>query len=136
MKGKKREHCIPLSVRAHEIIENMYTIKTSDYIFQGGRTGKGLSNAAMDKLLQETMGYDVTVHGFRSTFRDWAAEETNYSNELCEMALAHTIKNMTEAAYRRGDMLKKRLKLMEDWLTYCETPKIIPSAQIRKIKTA
>jgi len=78
----------------------------------------------MDKLLQKTMGYDCTVHGFRSTFRDWTANETDYPNELCEMALAHTIKNQAEAAYRRGDMLDKRLVMMTEWLSYCETPRI------------
>jgi integrase len=120
MKAKK-EHSIPLSDRALAIVKQMYAVRTSDYIFQGGRTGKGLSNAAMDKLLQTTMGYDCTVHGFRSTFRDWAGEQTNYANEVCEMALAHTIKNKAEAAYRRGDLLEKRLRLMNDWKTFCNT---------------
>ena len=119
MKAAK-EHTIPLSTRAFEIIEELYEVRTSSYVFQGGRVGKGLSNAAMDKLLQVTMKYDATVHGFRSTFRDWTAEETAHSNELCEMALAHTIKNQAEAAYRRGDMLKKRMQLMQDWQYYIE----------------
>ena len=123
MKSSK-EHSIPLSLRAVEILKQMREIRTSNYIFQGGITGKGLSNAAMDKLLQKTLGYDCTVHGFRSTFRDWAANETDYPNEICELALAHTIKNQAEAAYRRGDMLEKRLKMMEAWLAYCETPRI------------
>jgi len=65
--------------------------------------------------------YEVTVHGFRSTFRDWAGEETNYPNELCEMALAHTIKNKAEAAYRRGAMVERRRHLMQDWQNYLET---------------
>jgi integrase len=75
----------------------------------------------MDKLLQVTLNYDATVHGFRSTFRDWASEITNFPHELCEMALAHTIKNQAEAAYRRGDMLEKRRVMMETWLAYIET---------------
>jgi len=119
MKARK-SHNIPLSSRALKIINYLHEARTSDYVFQGGKTGKGLSNAAMDKLLQVTMKYDVTVHGFRSTFRDWTAEETTYPNELCEMALAHTIKNQAEAAYRRGDMLKKRMQLMQDWQQYME----------------
>jgi integrase len=91
MKADK-EHVIPLTSRAFKIINQLSEVKMSAYIFQGGKPDKGLSNAAMDKLLQVTMKYEVTVHGFRSTFRDWAGEETNYPNELCEMALAHTIK--------------------------------------------
>jgi integrase len=63
---------------------------------------------------------DLTVHGFRSTFRDWTAEQTNYPREVCEMALAHTITNAAEAAYRRGDQLGKRARLMEEWARYCE----------------
>ncbi len=100
----------------------MEAIKHSEFIFPSTRIGKGLSNAAMDKILQVTLGYDCTVHGFRSTFRDWAAEYTNYPTDLCEMALAHTIKNKVEAAYRRGDMVEKRRNLSEDWLRFIETP--------------
>ncbi len=76
----------------------------------------------MDKLLQKTMKQDYTVHGFRSTFRDWATEQTNYPRDLCEMALAHTIKDKAEAAYRRGDMIQKRFNLVNDWLKYIESP--------------
>ena len=92
------------------------------FIFTGRSRSGGLSNADMDKLLQVTMKYDVTVQGFRSTFRGWAAERTNYPRDLCEMALAHAIKDKTEAAYRRGDMIEKRRKLMQDWLKYTELP--------------
>jgi integrase len=73
---------------------------------------------AMLTLLKRMNRQDITVHGFRSTFRDWAAEETKYTNEILEMALAHTIKNLAEAAYRRGDLLKKRIELMQDWGDY------------------
>jgi integrase len=66
---------------------------------------------------------DLTAHGFRSTFRDWASETTGFSHEVCEMALAHTIANKAEAAYRRGDLFDKRRKLMEAWAGYCSTPK-------------
>ena len=120
MKADK-EHAIPLTSRAFEIINQLSEVKMSAYIFQGGKPDKGLSNAAMDKLLQVTMKYEVTVHGFRSTFRDWAGEETNYPNELCEMALAHTIKNKAEAAYRRGAMVERRRHLMQDWQNYLDT---------------
>jgi len=114
MKSDK-EHTVPLSTRAFEIINYLYENKTNKYIFVGQTKAGGLSDAAMDKLLQVTMKYDVTVHGFGSSFRDWTAEESTYPNELCEMAMAHTIKNQAEAAYRRGDMLKKRMQLMQDW---------------------
>ena len=71
-------------------------------------------------MLLRRMHTSVTVHGFRSSFRDWAAECTGYSPEVCEMALAHTIGNKAEAAYRRGDLFEKRRRLMADWATYCE----------------
>jgi integrase len=70
-------------------------------------------------MLLRRIPSDVTVHGFRSSFRDWAAECTGYPHEVCEMALAHTIANKAEAAYRRGDIFEKRRKLMEDWAVYC-----------------
>jgi len=130
MKANK-EHRVTLSVRAMIILDEMAAIRQSDFIFASTRINKGLSNGAMDMLLQRTMGYDCTVHGFRSTFRDWAAEQTNHSHEVCEAALAHTIKNQSEAAYRRGDMIEKRRNLAEDWLRFIETPpnqkaKVIP----------
>ncbi|MGZ8916173.1 MAG: hypothetical protein ACXW1Z_24090, partial [Methylobacter sp.] len=91
-----------------------------------------------DKLLQQTLSIDATVHGMRSTFRDWASERTAYPHEVCEMALAHTIRNQAEAAYRRGDLIDKRRNLMEDWLKFCETAKDAKSSDIvpirRKIK--
>ena len=80
-----------------------------------------MSVMAMTMLLRR-MKAEVTVHGFRSAFRDWAAECTGYSHEVCEMALAHTIGNKAEAAYRRGDLFEKRRRLMGDWATYCATP--------------
>jgi integrase len=117
----KREHRVPLSSRAIEIVREMQALKTNDAIFPGRSKGGFLSNAAMDKLLQQTLGIDATVHGMRSTFRDWASERTAYPHEVCEMALAHTIRNQAEAAYRRGDLIEKRRNLMEDWLRFCVT---------------
>lgn len=116
-----REHRIPLSGRAFEIVKELQALKTNDAIFPGRSKGGFLSNAAMDKLLQQTLGIDATVHGMRSTFRDWASERTAYPHEVCEMALAHTIRNQAEAAYRRGDLIEKRRNLMEDWLKFCNT---------------
>jgi integrase len=123
MKGrrgaKRRDHTVPLSDQALAVLEAVPV--AGDYLFPGGKEDAGLSNAAMSELLKG-MGYDpsvATVHGFRSTFKDWAAEMTAYPNELSEMALAHTVSNKVEAAYRRGTMREKRRRLMDDWAAYC-----------------
>jgi len=129
-----REHRVPLSSRCIEILTRAANIRQSDYVFPGGRESKGLSNIAMVKLLQKTMDYDYTVHGFRSSFRDWAGERTNYPRDLCEMALAHTIKDKAEAAYRRGDMLEKRRQMMSDWLKFCEAASDPAGAEIVPIR--
>jgi integrase len=88
-------------------------------VFPGGKRDKPLSNMAMLALLDRMGRSDLTAHGFRSTFRDWAAECTNYPNEVVEMALAHTISSKAEAAYRRGDLFEKRKSLMSDWESFC-----------------
>jgi integrase len=111
-----REHRIPLSPRAVETLEAV-KINGGSFVFRGERGGK-LSGMAMAMLLRR-MGTDVTAHGFRSAFRDWAAECTAYPNEVCEAALAHTIGNRVEAASRRGDLFEKRARLMSDWAAYC-----------------
>jgi integrase len=120
-------HVVPLPAPAVEIVRSMER-EGNALIFHGVRRkgaqpapDKPLSNMAMLSLLQQDMGFpQFTVHGFRSTFRDWAAECTNFSREVCEMALAHTILNDTEAAYRRGDLLQKRRALMSAWAGYCD----------------
>jgi integrase len=117
MKAAK-EHRVPLSKRALEILVRLKPLD-QQWLFPGH--GKQLSSMAMAMLLRRTKA-GVTVHGFRSSFRDWAAECTGYSHEVCEMALAHTIGNKVEAAYRRGDMFDKRRKLMADWAGYCAQP--------------
>lgn len=116
-------HRVPLCKRTLEIIKEATKLsKNSEYIFT--INDKSLSNMAMLTLVKR-IGYEVTVHGFRSAFRDWAAELTSYSGEAAEMALAHTIKNKAEAAYRRGDMLAVRKQLMNDWANYClNVPKV------------
>ena len=111
-----REHRVPLSPRAVAILEELVPLKKA-VLFPTEKGGK-LSAMAMSMLLRR-MKQDFTVHGFRSAFRDWAAECTGYAHEVCEMALAHTIGNKAEAAYRRGDMFEKRRRLMADWATYC-----------------
>jgi integrase len=117
----EREHRVPLSAHALKILNDMAAVRRNDYAFPS--TKKGLSNMAMLAVLKRMDRTDITVHGFRSTFRDWAAESTAYPGEVVEMALAHAIKNQVEAAYRRGDLLEKRSRLMEDWARYCTTPR-------------
>jgi integrase len=114
-----KEHRVPLTPRAVEILETLKPLG-GDYLFAGNK-GQKLSGMAMAMLLRR-MNSDVTVHGFRSGFRDWAAECTGFAHEVCEMALAHVISNQAEAAYRRGDLFEKRRKLMEAWATYVATP--------------
>lgn len=113
-----REHRVPLSPRALEILKAIPKAEAATYVFCGPTPEKPLSAMAMAMLLRR-MKSQITVHGFRSTFRDWASETTGFSHEVCEMALAHTIGNKAEAAYRRGDLFEKRRKLMEAWAAYC-----------------
>jgi len=121
-KGKRRpDHVIPLSDRSLAILADLP--REGEFIFPGAKEGAGLSNMAMAETLKE-MGVDVTVHGFRSTFKDWASEQTAYANELTEMAMAHIISDKVQAAYRRGDMREKRVRLMQDWADYCEGQKV------------
>ena len=116
-----RDHRVPLSPRAIEILARAKELSTGgDYVFPGRATGKPLSNMAFLMVLRR-LKVQATAHGFRLAFRDWAAERTNYPRDVCEMALAHTIKNKVEAAYRRGDLLDKRRSLMETWATYAHT---------------
>jgi integrase len=118
MKAHK-DHRVPLCQRAIEILKISQSLdKTSPYLFS--INGKKLSGMAMPMLLRR-LKLTVTVHGFRSTFRDWVSEETYHSPEVAEMALAHTIQNKVESAYRRGDLLPRRRELMRDWETYCVT---------------
>jgi integrase len=115
-----REHRVPLSARAVEIVRAAL-VPGSGFVFSGPRASKALSNMAMLNLL-DRMGIEATVHGFRSSFRDWASEQTNFPHEVCEMALAHTIRNAAEAAYRRGDLFLKRRLLMDAWATFIASP--------------
>jgi integrase len=110
-----REHCVPLPGRAIEILKRLPREDGNRYLFIGGRRGLPLSNMAMLETLRRMGRADITVHGFRSTFRDWAAETTSTPNHVVEMALAHTVGDKVEAAYRRGNLLMKRRKLMDAW---------------------
>lgn len=115
----KRPHRAPLSDRAAEIVKTLEKTKTGDFVFIGARSGKALSVMAMDMLLRR-MDVEVTVHGFRSAFRDWAGNETQFAREVAEAALAHVIGDKAEQAYRRSDALEKRRELMTAWANYCE----------------
>src|SRR5262249_56098601 len=117
MKARKA-HRVPLSERAAEIAGQGGAV----YLFPGARANT-VDAMSMRRLL-EKMGYGerASVHGFRSTFRDWAAERTNYPNHVVEMALAHTIGDKVEASYRRGDLFNKRAQLMDAWAEYCSQP--------------
>lgn len=115
----RREHRIPLGKRAMEILAiAKYLDPDSQYLFSNN--GKPLSSMAMTMVLRR-INPDITVHGFRSCFRDWVAEETLHSPEVAEKALAHAVANQVEAAYRRGDLLEHRKRLMKDWEDYCTT---------------
>jgi len=130
MKAKK-EHRVPLCRRSLEILSVAKSFSLANsYIFSS--RDRPLSNMSMSAVLKR-MNIDATVHGFRSVFRDWVAEETDHSPEVAEMALAHTIPSKTEAAYRRGDLLDRRRRLMNDWQTYSESE---PSKCVIQIKAA
>ena len=121
MKGG-REHRVPLSGRAIALLRALPTEDGNDFVFLGTRGGSGLSSMAMPQVLQRMNRGDITVHGFRSSFRDWASETTNFPNHVVEMALAHAVGNVVEAAYRRGDLLAKRRQLAEAWSRFTTSP--------------
>ena len=114
----RREHRVPLTKEALKILKELKPISTDEYIFPGLSGEKPISDAALLKLVK-IHNPELTVHGFRSTFRDWCAEMTSHPREVAEAALAHTIKDKTEAAYQRSDLFEKRKKLMKDWEAYC-----------------
>lgn len=116
------EHRVPLSDRAVALLNSLYRERDNPFVFIGTQPGSGLSNMAMAAVLHRMGRDDITVHGFRSTFRDWAAETTAFPNHVVEMALAHKIGDKVEAAYRRGDLFDKRRKLMDAWSSYSVAP--------------
>jgi integrase len=115
-----REHRVPLSGRAMAILTRLAEAKTGEHIFSGQRPGKPLSPASLTMALRRLQINRATIHGFRSSFRDWAGNETHFPRELAEAALAHVIGDKSEQAYRRSDALEKRRTLMEAWADYCE----------------
>jgi integrase len=125
-----KEHRIPLSAPALMLLRQLAGTRSGEFVFPGGKAGKPLSNVALLALLKRMGCDDLTVHGFRSAFRDWAAERTHFPREVAEMALAHAIGDKVEAAYRRGDLFEKRRKLMQEWARFCALPhrsgKVVP----------
>jgi integrase len=115
-----REHRVPLSSPALKIVETLSELRTCDFVFPSPRGKRPLSHVAMAKVLTRLGVAGATVHGFRSAFRDWAGNETNFPREVAEAALAHTVGDKAEQAYRRSDALEKRRNLMAAWAAYCE----------------
>ena len=115
-----KEHRIPLSKGALDILTKLTAARTGGFVFPGPRPGKPMSNMAMMMLLRRMGRGELTVHGFRSAFRDWAGNETHFAREVAEAALAHVIGDAAERAYRRSDALEKRRAMMEAWAQWCE----------------
>jgi integrase len=120
MKGN-REHRVPLSEDALRVVEQMHDSRLNEFVFPGPKPNKSLSDMVLLMTLRR-LGYRITTHGFRSTFRTWAAEQTGFPREVVEAALAHVIGNKVEAAYQRGDLFEKRRRLMSEWARYCSHP--------------
>jgi integrase len=119
----RREHRVPLSARAIAILQEMRAARQSDdanaHVFPGPKRGKPLSNMAFLMLLRRMELKELTVHGFRATFKTWSSERTSFQNEIAEAALAHIIGDKVEQAYRRGDLFEKRRRLMQQWAAFC-----------------
>lgn len=127
-------HIVPLSERATTIAKAQIKAHGKSYIFPGLRAGKALTDAALLVLLDRTGFPDITTHGFRSTFKTWAAECTAFPRDVVEKALAHTLEDKTEAAYMRGELLEKRRKLMDAWAKYCSSAPVSKSGNVVSIR--
>ena len=135
MKGRK-EHRVPLSKPALAMLRDLPREKSNPFLFIGNRAGEGLGRIAMPWLLNERMGFEnITIHGFRSTFRDWAGETTAFAHDICEAALAHVRGDKSVMAYARGDLFDKRRKLMEAWSRYCMTPPAVERKRSSNVVT-
>ncbi len=115
----RRGHSVPLSTRALDIIENQISSHNGRYLFEGSHPEKPLSNMSMLTLVKRRFKeFDTTVHGFRTTFRTWAAEQTDYNDNIVEFALAHQLDQKVEGAYQRSQLIERRRPLMQDWADY------------------
>jgi integrase len=123
-----RTHRVPLSRRAVSILKQVHRIRRSDFVFRGRKEGQPLSNMSMEMILRRMKVQDATMHGFRSSFRDWVGNETDFPRELAEAALAHVVGDAVEQAYRRGDALERRRELMKAWAIHCESREKVVAA--------
>lgn len=130
-----RQHTVPLSDRAVSLLRDLPREAGGAWVFPGGREKRPLSNMAMMECLRDLRD-GLTVHGFRSTFKDWASEATNTPNIVSEMALAHTVSDKVEAAYRRGELIEKRRKLMKDWADWCARPPVEKGGNVSELRPA
>jgi integrase len=128
-----REHRVPLSPRCVSILREMEAIRTGDFVFPG-RDGK-LGESAFHQLLKNLGRTDITTHGFRSSFRDWAAERTAFPREVAELALAHAVGDAVERSYQRSDLFERRRQLMDAWAGFCAEPAAV-SGEVVPIRTA
>jgi integrase len=128
-----RIHRVPLSGRAVAILRKLEKIRSGDFVFPGRKPGRPLSNMSMEMILRRMKVEDATMHGFRSSFRDWVGNETQFPREVAEAALAHVVGDAAEQAYRRGDALEKRRRLMEAWAEYCE-PSVAKTKIVRLVQ--
>jgi integrase len=117
-----QEHRVPLSGAAIALLRPLAELRFSPYVFPGIKRGKSMSVMALSDVLRKMGRAGITTHGFRSTFRQWCAEKTNFTREVCEAALAHVNPDATEAAYQRSDLLERRVRLMEAWASFCSKP--------------
>lgn len=125
-----REHKIPLPPRAVAILRELETTRCSDYVFVGARSGRPMSATHLANLMDRLGVGAYTIHGFRSAFRDWTSERTNFPHEVAEAALAHVVADATVAAYRRTNFFDKRRKLMEAWERFCATPSMATGGEV------
>jgi integrase len=132
-----REHRVPLTDAALDVLRQAAAMRTSKaanaFVFPGMKPGKPLSVMALAMVLRRMDRHDLTVHGFRSTFRDWCSERSTFDRDTAEAALAHTVRDKVEAAYRRGDQIEKRRRLMDAWATFCAAPPA-PAAEVTPIR--
>jgi len=129
------EHTVPLSEPAVSLLKSLHQFRASHFVFPGQKLGRPLTGMSMEMLLRRMRVEDATVHGFRSSFRDWCGDETAFPREVAEAALAHKVGNMVERAYRRGKAIEKRRKLMEAWGRYCEAGAVVLSLREVMVRT-
>ena len=128
-------HRVTLSREALVVLKEAAKYRVNDSVFSSSRRGRPISSSSLINALRAAGDGSATVHGFRSTFRDWGSERTNYSRDVAEMALAHAIGDKVEAAYRRGDLFERRKLMMEDWATFVLTTpssKVVPIGNRRR----